>query len=152
MVALALVVTAVIGALPRKRPSVVLVTIDTLRPDRLGCYGHRKNATPALDRLAREGMLFENAYCDVPWTTASMSSVMTGEYSTRHGVQLGNAKLKASAVTLAEILRDRGFQTGAIIGSFPLDAVFGLNQGFDVYDADFTHPMIDVPGQVIPRR
>src|SRR5436190_2163090 len=60
-------------------PSVLLITIDTLRPDRLGCYGHPTNATPAIDRLAREGMLFEHAYCDIPWTTGSMSSVMTGQ-------------------------------------------------------------------------
>ena len=63
------------------RPSVLIVTIDTLRPDRLGCYGHAKNATPNLDRLAREGMLFERAYCDMPLTTGSMASVMTGGYN-----------------------------------------------------------------------
>src|SRR5689334_6692287 len=86
LVALGLVAVVMSGAIPSAPPSVILITIDTLRPDRLGCYGQTRNKTPALDQLAREGTVFENAYCDVPWTTGSMSSVMTGEYSPRHGV------------------------------------------------------------------
>lgn len=61
---------------PRPRPNVILITIDTLRPDRLSAYGYTKNRTPNFDRLATEGVLFENAFCDVTWTTPSMASVM----------------------------------------------------------------------------
>ena len=132
------------------RPSVVLITIDTLRPDRLGCYGHT-NRTPSIDRMAREGTVFEVAYCDMPWTTGSMASVMTGQYSNRHGVQLPMHKLKPDAVTVAELLQARGYQTGAIIGSFPLDSVYGLDQGFETYDDEFDQPMFAVAGRPIER-
>ena len=133
----------------RPRPNVVLITIDTQRPDRLGCYGHPTNRTPTIDRLAREGTLFENAYCDIPWTTGSMSSVMTGSYSSRHGVSLPIHRLGQSAITLAEVLHDRGYQTDAVVGSFPLDSIYGLDQGFDAYDDDFSRPLIAVPDQPI---
>jgi len=129
----------------RFRPSVVLITVDTLRPDRLGSYGHPNNHTPAIDRLAREGTLFETAYCDMPWTTGSMSSVMTGTYSPTHGVQLPIHRLGPEATTLAEILAAHGYQTGAVIGSFPLDSVYGLDRGFQTYDDEFTLPIFAVP-------
>jgi len=132
-----------------RRPSIVLITVDTQRPDRLGCYGHPTNQTPGIDALAAEGLVFEHAYCDVPWTTASMASVMTGKYSPYHGVTLPSSKLGQEAVTLAEVLHARGFQTAAIIGSFPLDAVYGLNQGFQVYDDTFTTPLIAVPDTTV---
>jgi arylsulfatase A-like enzyme len=125
----------------RPRPNVVLITIDTQRADRIGAYGYKSNETPALDRLAKEGMLFEHAYCDVPWTTGSMASVMTGQYSGSHGVQVPNAKLKPEAVTLAELLHSEGYHTAAIIGSFPLDSVYGLDQGFESYDDQFDLPI-----------
>jgi arylsulfatase A-like enzyme len=124
----------------------VLITIDTLRPDRLGAYGHT-NHTPALDRLASEGTFFRTAYCDMPWTTGSMSSVMTGQYSSSHGVNLPSMKLKPEAVTMAEILGSKGYRTGAIVGSFPLDSVYGLDQGFETYDDEFSMPMIAVTGE-----
>jgi len=130
-------------------PSVLLITIDALRSDRLGCYGHPTNETPAIDRLAREGMIFEHAYCDIPWTTASMSSVMTGQYGSGHGLRLPMNKLSPSAVTMAELLHARGFQTGAIIGSFPLDSVYGLDQGFETYDDEFSMPMINDPDTTV---
>jgi len=128
------------------RPSIVLITIDALRADRLSVYGYPRNRTPAIDQLAREGMLFETAYCDMPWTTGSMSSVMTGQYSSSHGVQLPTTRLKSEAVTMAEILHAEGYQTGAIVASFPLDSVYGLDQGFETYDDEFRLPMIAVAG------
>lgn len=128
------------------RPSVLLITIDALRADRLGSYGYPRNQTPAIDRLAREGMLFDRAYCDIPWTTGSMSSTMTGQYSSSHGVQFPTTRLKSEAVTMAEILHAEGFKTGAVVGSFPLDSVYGLDQGFETYDDEFRLPMIAVSG------
>lgn len=130
-------------------PSVLLITVDTLRPDRLGCYGHPTNRTPAIDRLAHEGALFEHAYCDTPWTTASMSSVMTGLLPNAHGLRLPINKLPPTALTMAELLQVNGYQTGAIIGSFPLDSVYGLDQGFETYDDQFSQPMIAVAGAPI---
>jgi arylsulfatase A-like enzyme len=141
------------GLWPSRRPNVILITIDTLRPDRLSCYGYTQHRTPHLDRLAQEGVLFENAFCDVTWTTPSMASVMTGRYATAHGLRSSYQRLSPDAVTLAELLAPSGIQTAAIVASYPLAPLFGLDQGFEVYDADFAHSMIDgkgVPMQVRP--
>ncbi|HEY2388150.1 MAG TPA: sulfatase [Candidatus Binatia bacterium] len=124
-----------------RRPNVVLITVDTLRPDHLSCYGYGAIATPAIDRLASEGALFENAFADVTWTTASMASVMTGLYAPHHGIRTSYQRLSPERKTLAEYLGSQGFETAAIIGSFPLDAIFGLNQGFRTYDDRFTAPL-----------
>ncbi len=132
LLSLALAATALLacGSEPVGRPNVLLVTIDTLRPDRLGAYGYDRIRTPNIDRLAAEGALFETALTDTPWTTPSMSSVMTGTYATHHGFKSTNAnRLAQENVTLAEVLADAGYTTAAIIGSFPLDSVFQLGQG-----------------------
>jgi arylsulfatase A-like enzyme/Flp pilus assembly protein TadD len=114
---------------------VVLITIDTLRADRLGCYGYSKNLTPNLDRIARNGVLFENAVAPAPSTPPSHASMFTGTYPTVHGVRnAGGFSLDKSHLTLAEILREKGWQTAAFVGASVLDRIYGLNQGFDVYD------------------
>ncbi len=126
--------------------NVLLVTVDTLRADRLSAYGFEGHRTPHIDRLASEGALFENAFTDTPWTTPSMATVMTGLYPTRHGFKSTNAnRLGLEQVTLAEILHDHGYTTAAVIGSFPLDAVYQLDQGFDHYDDEFTTPIWHYP-------
>jgi len=131
---------------PQPQPaSVLLITVDTLRPDHLSAYGYRPQQTPHIDSLARDGALFEQAVCDVPWTTGSMASVFTGQYASRHRVRLSTERLPDSYVTLAERLRDNGFTTGAIVGSFPLASIYNLNQGFQTYDEDFTMPMGPLP-------
>jgi arylsulfatase A-like enzyme len=142
--------------LRKPSPNVVLITIDTLRPDRLSCYGHDlPPTTPNIDRLASEGVLFLNAFCDVTWTTPSMSSVMTGTYATRHGLRSTFQQLDPANVTVAEELKRKGYRTAAIIGSFPLAASFGLNQGFDTYDDHFTAPIViggEAPSEPVPDR
>ncbi len=127
---------------PRKGWNVLLITIDTQRPDRLSCYGYKQHQTPAFDRLAREGVRFANAFCDVTWTTPSMSSVMTGSYPTRHGLRSTYQRLAAENITLAEVLKANGYATAAIVGSFPVAAMFGLDQGFDHYDDRFSAPIV----------
>ncbi len=130
------------GAGSDGQPNVLLVTVDTLRPDRLSVYGYRGHETPHIDRLAAEGALFENAWTDTPWTTPSMASVMTGVYPTRHGFRSTNQnRLGPENLTLAEVLGASGYATAAVIGSFPLDAIFQLDQGFDRYDDTFTTPI-----------
>ena len=115
--------------------NVLLLTIDTLRPDHLGCYGYKSVKTPNIDRLARNGILFTNAYSPVPLTLPSHVSIMTGQYPIRHGVHNnGIYVLSNSADTLAEILRNNGYKTGAVVASHVLDSQFGLDQGFDHYD------------------
>src|SRR5437867_3267727 len=121
---------------PVWRPlDVILVTIDTLRPDRLGCYGRPGNLTPHLDGLAGKGILFENAVAQAPSTTPSHASMFTGTYPTVHQVRnAGGFALDKSKLTLAEILQEKGRQTAAFVGSAVLDRVYGLDQGFKVYD------------------
>jgi arylsulfatase A-like enzyme len=117
------------------RPNVLLITVDTLRRDRLSCYGYEKHETPNIDRLAGSGALFERAFCDVTWTTPSRASVMTGTYATIHGFKTTDIhSLNDRNITLAEVLREHGYTTAAVIGSFPLNSIYGLDQGFDVYD------------------
>ena len=119
--------------------NVVLISIDTCRADRLSCYGFKRETTPHIDAVAREGVLFRQALTPVPLTTAAHSSMLTGTYPPTHGVHLNNGiALAATNVTLAEVLREGGFRTAAFVGGFPLDPQFGLNQGFETYDFAFT--------------
>jgi len=119
------------------RANVLLVTLDTTRADRLGCYGHRGADTENLDRLAGEGVIFDRAASHSPLTLPSHCSMMTGLYPPAHGVR-GNGRyvLSESHRTLAEILQDAGYQTAAIVAAFVLERRFGLAQGFDRYDDD----------------
>jgi arylsulfatase A-like enzyme len=135
------------GASSGAPPDVLIITIDTLRPDRLSAYGFTGHETPGIDRLAEEGALFERAFCDTPWTTPSMASVMTGTYPTLHGFKSSNAnRLGLEKLTLAEILQEHGYATAAVVGSFPLDSIYQLDQGFDTYDDAFTTPIWVYPG------
>src|SRR5262245_14203684 len=122
-------------ATPSRPLNALLITIDTLRADHLGCYGRADASTPAIDRLAKEGVLFEQASTCVPLTLPSHASILTGTYPAFHGAHNnGSYKVDDSAVMLAEVLRERGHRTGAVIGAFPLASRFGLAQGFDTYD------------------
>lgn len=120
-------------------PNVLLLTLDTTRPDRLGCYGSADAATPALDRLAREGVLFERATTVAPLTLPAHASLMTGLLPPEHGVRNNAAgyRLREDVPTLAEAFRARGYATAAVVASFVLDARFGLARGFDRYDGTF---------------
>jgi arylsulfatase A-like enzyme/Flp pilus assembly protein TadD len=127
---------------PRLRPlNVVVVTIDTLRPDHLGCYGYRDIETPALDALARRGVLFENAVAQTPLTPPSHASIFTGQNPNVHKVRnTGGFVLQSSAHPLARILQEQGWDTGAFIGSAVLKKLFGFNNGFNVYDDEMPRP------------
>lgn len=119
--------------------NVVLISVDTCRADYLSCYGCPRSTTPNIDAVAREGVQFLMALTPVPMTTPAHSSMLTGTYPPTHGVRMNNGEhLDDSNLTLAELLRAAGYQTAAFIGGFPLDASFGLNQGFDTYDCQFT--------------
>jgi arylsulfatase A-like enzyme/Flp pilus assembly protein TadD len=115
--------------------NVLLITIDTLRPDHLGCYGDREARTPEIDHLAADGVVFENAVTVVPVTLPSHASIMTGAYPAFHGVHNnGSYRLRDGATTFAGILHERGYRTAAVVAGYPLAARFGLAQGFDSYD------------------
>src|SRR5882672_7986400 len=114
--------------------NVLLVTIDTLRADALGCYGGPA-ATPALDRLAAEGVRFDFAHAHAVTTLSSHASILTGSYPFQHGIRDNSGyRLPAGAQTLATRLKRAGYQTAAFVAGFPLHSRFGLNAGFDLYD------------------
>jgi arylsulfatase A-like enzyme len=115
-------------------PSVLLVTFDTVRADRIGAYGHASAATPTLDGLAARGVLFESAVSPTPTTLPSHASILTGTYPSAHGVHDNGAfALERDARLISEVFRERGFRTAAFVGTYILDESFGLNQGFETY-------------------
>jgi choline-sulfatase len=116
-------------------PNILLITLDTTRADHLGAYGYRAAATPRLDRLAGDGVLFERAMAAAPITLPAHASLLTGLYPFAHGVRNnGNFSLDAAIPTLATALHDAGYRTGAFVSAFILDRRYGLSRGFDVYD------------------
>ena len=120
----------------RKTPNLLLITLDTFRPDHLSSYGYRKVRTPHLDALAKEGVVFERAQVQAPLTSVSHASILTSLYPPRHGVRAvtRSPMLSKRAVTLTEILRDAGYSTGAVVAAAPLAPGSGLERGFDRYD------------------
>ncbi len=120
---------------PKDKINILLISIDTLRPDRLSVYSDKYLITPNIDAIATKGVVFERAFAHVPITLPSHASILLGLNPPSHGVR-DNARfrVKPELTTLAEILKAEGYATGAFVGAFPLDSRFGLNQGFDVYD------------------
>jgi arylsulfatase A-like enzyme/Flp pilus assembly protein TadD len=119
---------------PAPRPNLLLVTIDTLRPDHLRCYGYEQIQTPRIDSLAADGIRFEQAYTPVPITLPSHTVMLTGTYPMMSGMHdFSGNNLNPEQATLATVLRARGYDTGAVIAAAVLDRRFGLNHGFDFY-------------------
>ncbi|MET0556482.1 MAG: sulfatase-like hydrolase/transferase [Vicinamibacteria bacterium] len=116
------------------RPDVLLITLDTTRADRLGCYGGDPAVSPALDALARGGVLFRRAYSHVPTTLASHASLLTGVTPARHGIhENGTFVLDGVRPTLAEAFQRAGYRTGAFVSTIVLDRRYGLARGFGDY-------------------
>ena len=141
IVALVVVSTAGVGGLswrkmqhPPAPRGMVIITLDTTRADYLPVYGFMDAAMPHLDRLAREGVVFDQATSVAPLTLPAHCSLFTGLFPPRHGVRdNGDRPLSPQHTTLAETVRAHGFSTGAFVGSVVLDADRGLAQGFDTY-------------------
>jgi arylsulfatase A-like enzyme/Tfp pilus assembly protein PilF len=113
---------------------IILITVDTLRADRLECYGYSRSKSPNISRLARDGVLFRNAVSCSPLTLPSHSSIFAATYPRVHGVRdQSGFSLPRGSETLAARLKTGGRATGAFVGSFVLDSRFGLDQGFDYY-------------------
>jgi len=138
-----------------KRPNIVIITLDTTRADHLGCYGYHRRTSPNLDKLARESVLYTHAIAPSSWTLPSHASLFTGKFTSSHGAQYDqNGPLRISdaitgpkefqevrasglaldELTLADILKEEGFATGAVVAGPWMKKVFGLNKGFEYYD------------------
>lgn len=113
--------------------NVIVVGIDTLRPDHLRCYGYERETSPNIDEFARGGVLFENTVSQAPWTAPSFATIFTSLYPSQHGSMEIQSKVKESVPTLATMLKEQGYATGAIINAAALKPEFGLSRGFDYY-------------------
>jgi choline-sulfatase len=117
------------------RPNVLLVTIDTLRADHVGCYGYQDASTPALDALAERGVRFETAVAHAPLTGPSHASILTGQIPPGHGFRNNSGfTLSPRVRTAVEDFRQAGYRTAAFVSGFPLDRRFGFDRGFETYD------------------
>lgn len=139
---LCIVAVACSGERPPDRPAasappaarnLVIITIDTLRADRVGAYGYAAARTPAIDAAAKSGVRFTHAYAAAPITLTSHASLMTGRYPAGHGARHNGMRLDLRTPTLADTLSHAGFATGGFVGAFPLDRRFGLIKGFQTY-------------------
>ena len=128
------------------RPNILLITLDTARRDRFSCYGHPRETTPHVDALAREGILFEDCVTSIPVTLPSHATILTGLEPYQHGVRNnGSFSLEDEFLTVAEVLLEEGYRTGAVIGAYPVIGRFGLAQGFESYDDTLTLEVADTP-------
>ncbi len=125
----------------RGRPSIILVTLDTVRADRMGFLGSRLGLTPRLDALAKRGVVFSRAYAQAPMTTVSHATLLTGTYPQFHGVDDFGVPLPAAVPYLPDLLRNEGYDTAAFVGSLILEPhggpAVGFDRGFETYDAGF---------------
>ncbi|MCP4605399.1 MAG: sulfatase-like hydrolase/transferase [Proteobacteria bacterium] len=127
---------------PVKRPNVLLLTIDTLRADHLSSYGYPRRTSPNLDTLAKEGVLFKNAMCNWPKTTPSFASMLTGTYGRTNRVRGGcGKKLPMKFTTIAEVMLENGYRTGAVVNNANLGVEFQFNQGFQDHIEIWREPM-----------
>ncbi len=123
----------------KSQPNVILITIDTLRADHIGCYGFTDIQTPTLDGLAHDGVLFQRAISQVPLTWPSHAAILTGTYPFQNGVQdFTGQPLEARFRSVAQAFKAHGYATGAVVSAFVLDRSWGLARGFDFYDDAFS--------------
>lgn len=130
--------------LPKNQPNIILITLDTLRADHLNCYGYPRDTTPFLDQLAQNNVFYTHCFSNAPWTAPAHASIFTSMFPSNHGVHSFLPKnddynnvyqLDDEHITLAEILKNEGYQTLAIMANFGyLKEIYHLNQGFEFYD------------------
>lgn len=134
-IAIALLVVVFSGcSKEEKPPNIVLITVDTLRPDRLGYAGHARPTSPSIDRLSREGIVFTRATSVSGWTLPSIATIFTGHYPSRHGATDFHWSLDASLPTLTSILRSHGYDTYGFVSHVMLTPSYGMGEGFSHFD------------------
>lgn len=127
---------------PDTRPNVLLISLDTVRADRVGCYGYAPAETPNLDALAARGVRFERAYAHTPFTLPSHATLLTGIHPSGHGVHVNfEGAIHPDATSLSEVFAKAGYATGAFVACGVLDRRFGLARGFQTYDDLSARPL-----------
>lgn len=124
---------------PSRKPNIIFITVDALRADYLGAYGYPKNTSPRIDAFAREALVFANAYCTVPKTSASFASIMTGLHPFFHKTAPIQDYLREDNLTIAEFLRKKGYETAAIVENANLSKALNFNLGFESYTEVWKH-------------
>ncbi len=119
--------------MPKQKPNIVLIVLDTLRPDHLSCYGYPKQTSPNIDKIAAEGALFKRSFSTAPWTLPSHASMFTGTYVSRHGLDKGKEKLPDDFVTIAELLHREGYLTASLSSNIWVSEITGLSRGFEYF-------------------
>ena len=137
---------------PPPRPNILVLSIDTLRADHLGCYGYPLPTSPNLDRLAARSALFEHAESASSWTLPSMTSLMTGLSTSAHNCDHLGSRLDPSYRTFAEVLRDAGYDTGIVASHLFLTTSYGLQQGFTHVDTSIVQDELDITSQDVAQR
>ncbi|MCC6409508.1 MAG: sulfatase-like hydrolase/transferase, partial [Planctomycetes bacterium] len=132
-----------------ERPSIVLISIDSLRPDHLGCYGYAPPTSPTIDAVAAEGVRFESAVSTTSWTLPSHAAMFTGLFDSAHGLFENGLALSPEHQTLAELLKSEGYQTAGFFGGPYLHPTYGLDQGFEHYQSCMTQLPDDLTGDQI---
>jgi arylsulfatase A-like enzyme len=122
------------------RPNVLLVSIDSLRADHLGSYGYARDTSPTIDRLAREGVLFETAISSAPWTIPAHATMLTGLPPEVHGVNSWLHRLGPEAYSVAEVMQGAGYDTAAFVSGPTVMAQYGFDQGFALFDESMAEP------------
>jgi arylsulfatase A-like enzyme len=124
------------------RPNILLITVDTLRPDHLGCYGYPRATSPSIDALAREGILFERAYTFWPKTRASFVVIHTGRTGAQSGYSAETPRLLPFNPTIASLLKGGGYETAAIVDNANVASILGYSKGFDSYEEVWEEPEV----------
>jgi membrane-anchored protein YejM (alkaline phosphatase superfamily) len=129
-------------------PNVLVIVVDTLRADHLGCYGHGRPTSPSIDALAASGVRFDRAYSAAPWTMPAVASMLTGLPPAAHGVESLQHMLPRDAVTLAERLTERGYVTAAVVSHLLISSRFHFDQGYAVFEEREAqgHDHVSTPG------
>ncbi len=135
---------AALGRKPQTRPNVIIIVVDTMRRDHVGAYGYARSATPTIDALASENVLFANAWANANWTKPSVASLLTGLYVSQHGVKYvvtstegqppTTQRLPDDVTTLPEMLQAAGYNTLGVVENVHISRKLGFAQGFDVWD------------------
>jgi len=125
---------------PTDLPNVLLITVDTLRADHLETYGYSRRTDPALRGLAMEGIVFDRARSQAPWTLPSMASLFTGLYPSEHGAIFADHRIRSSDVGLAEVMHEAGYRTVAVVSHDFVDSSRGFARGFERFDESQIRP------------
>lgn len=118
-----------------EKPHVVLIVVDTLRKDHLGCYGYSRDTSPNIDRLAGKSVVYDNAFSQAPWTLPAVASLLTSRYPSELGIQGFNKRIPDTEVFLQEVLSAHGYTTHSVVSHDFVGAKWGFNQGFDSFES-----------------